>query len=550
MGFSTSLSGLFANQQKLSVIGNNLANLNTIGFKASSVQFLDLVSQSVGGSSRNPMQVGLGVTVGSIAPNFRQGGIETTGIATNVAIQGSGFFVIGSANERSYTRAGDFSFDANGVLVAPDGQPVQGYTTIDPATGRVITTGPPGNIVIPPGVLRPPVATTTFSTNTNLNAGSAVGATFNPATSKDGWFGMPDNCAVDSLGRLWISEWNAGKVGMYDPAKNQWKEWRASGEGPKIYSIFVDEKDQVWVSDFGANAFMRFNPAKETFEVIPIPSPGAAVRQMLGRPGEAVTDRDGRFEWKPDPVPPFEVLVILANGTYARPVVIDRLDGTTEVTITITALVSEGLTVTGSAPGIESTPAAGTTTLSGRDVNVRQPANLMQAIENVAGVNQVSEGQAAVPAVRGLARGRTVIVIDGARVTSERRAGPSATYLDPSIVDGVDVARGPGSVAAASSFSRRSNEPRRPPRFRCRSCTGRTLCATDARRCCSTATAPMAMQCRLRSTPTACRWWIAASSMPSPISAAARTRAGAGISTASARRRPTRSTISPPRAAR
>jgi len=90
----------------------------------------------------------------------------------------------------------------------------------------------------------------------------------------------------DSLGRLWISEWNAGKVGMYDPAKNQWKEWRAPGENPKIYSIFVDEKDQVWVSDFGANAFMRFDPAKETFEVIPIPSPGAAVRQMLGRPGE------------------------------------------------------------------------------------------------------------------------------------------------------------------------------------------------------------------------------------------------------------------------
>ncbi|MDC4224014.1 MAG: hypothetical protein MPW15_07235 [Candidatus Manganitrophus sp.] len=90
----------------------------------------------------------------------------------------------------------------------------------------------------------------------------------------------------DSLGRLWISEWNAGKVGMYDPAKNTWKEWRAPGERPQIYSIFVDEKDQVWVSDFGGNAFMRFDPAKETFEVIPIPSPGAAVRQMLGRPGE------------------------------------------------------------------------------------------------------------------------------------------------------------------------------------------------------------------------------------------------------------------------
>lgn len=178
MGFSTSLSGLYANQQKLNVIGNNLANLNTIGFKSSSVQFMDLVSQSVGGSSRNPMQIGLGVTTGSISPNFRQGGIETTGIATNAAIQGDGFFVVGASNQRSYTRAGDFAFDPNGVLVTPDGQPVQGYTTIDPATGRVITTGQPGSVVIPPGVLRPPTVTTLFGTTTNLDSAAAVGATF------------------------------------------------------------------------------------------------------------------------------------------------------------------------------------------------------------------------------------------------------------------------------------------------------------------------------------------------------------------------------------
>ncbi len=178
MGFSTSLSGLYANQQKLNVIGNNLANLNTIGFKASTVQFMDLVSQSVGGASMNPMQVGLGVTTGSISPNFRQGGIETTGIATNVAIQGDGFFVVGSPNDRSYTRAGDFAFDANGMLVTPDGKPVQGYTAIDPVTGAVITTGQPGDVVIPPGVLRPPTATTLFTTTTNLDSGAAVGSAF------------------------------------------------------------------------------------------------------------------------------------------------------------------------------------------------------------------------------------------------------------------------------------------------------------------------------------------------------------------------------------
>jgi iron complex outermembrane receptor protein len=175
-----------------------------------------------------------------------------------------------------------------------------------------------------------------------------------------------------------------------------------------------------------------------------------AVVSVLGRPGEAITDADGRFEWKPDPPTPFEILVIQASGVYARPVVVETIVPGTDVVVTVSALVSEGITVTGSAPGIESTPAAGTTTLSGSEITVRQPTNLMQAIENVAGVNQVSEGQAAVPAVRGLARGRTLILIDGARVTSERRAGPSATYLDPAVVEGVDVARGPGSVAYGS----------------------------------------------------------------------------------------------------
>jgi vitamin B12 transporter len=175
-----------------------------------------------------------------------------------------------------------------------------------------------------------------------------------------------------------------------------------------------------------------------------------ATVSILGRTGEAFTDADGRFEWKPDPPPPFEILVIDAGGTYARPVLITELNADRELLVTVTPLVNESVTVSGSAPSIESTPAAGTTTLSARDVAVRQPSNLMQALENVAGVNQVSEGQAAVPAIRGLARGRTLILIDGARVSSERRAGPSATFMDPALVESVEVSRGPGSVAYGS----------------------------------------------------------------------------------------------------
>jgi len=176
--FSASLSGMNANQQKLSVIGNNLANINTVAFKASQVNFADLVSQTVGGPSINPMQVGLGVAVGTITPNFSQGGVETTGVATNVAIQGNGFFLVGDPANAIYTRAGDFTFDADGMLIAPDGQPVLGYTALDPVTGQIVTSGQPTTITVPPGVLQAPVATTGFGTTTNLDAAAITGSTF------------------------------------------------------------------------------------------------------------------------------------------------------------------------------------------------------------------------------------------------------------------------------------------------------------------------------------------------------------------------------------
>ena len=179
------------------------------------------------------------------------------------------------------------------------------------------------------------------------------------------------------------------------------------------------------------------------------PVPNATI-SILGRTGEAITNQDGRFVWQPDPPTPFEILVIDSAGSYSRPILIETLDSASELVVTITPILNESVTVSGSAPSIESTPGAATSSLSARDVAVRQPTNLMQAVENVAGVNQVSEGQAAVPAIRGLARGRTMILIDGARVSSERRAGASATFLDPSLIEGVDVSRGPGSVAYGS----------------------------------------------------------------------------------------------------
>jgi virginiamycin B lyase len=90
----------------------------------------------------------------------------------------------------------------------------------------------------------------------------------------------------DSAGRIWVSEWNAGQLGLYDPAAGQWREWRCPGARPQAYAVYVDESDAVWVSEWGSNALLRFDPARETFDSFPHPRPGADVRQILGRPGE------------------------------------------------------------------------------------------------------------------------------------------------------------------------------------------------------------------------------------------------------------------------
>lgn len=172
---------------------------------------------------------------------------------------------------------------------------------------------------------------------------------------------------------------------------------------------------------------------------------------ILGLTGTTTTDGDGQFTWTPSPAPPFDVLVVLEGGRVLRPVHVAEVPSTGLLEVAIEPMFEEELVVSAPvAPNIAAMPASATTLLGRREVELRAPGNLTQVLEQIPGVVQVSEGQAAVPAVRGLARGRTLILVDGARVTSERRVGPSATFLDPLILDTVEVARGPGSVAYGS----------------------------------------------------------------------------------------------------
>ncbi len=205
--FSAGLSGLNANSTFLSVIGNNLANINTIGYKSSSVTFQDLVSQTVGGSNGNPMQVGLGVVTGSISPSFSQGAIENTREATNVAIQGNGFFVVRGQSGNVYTRAGNFTLNSNGKLVTPDGYFVQGYTQINPATGAIVTTGQPTDITVAAGALRASSPTTKFRTVTNLSAVAAAGDSFTTSVQVTDSLGAQHVATLEFTKGATVGEW-------------------------------------------------------------------------------------------------------------------------------------------------------------------------------------------------------------------------------------------------------------------------------------------------------------------------------------------------------
>lgn len=91
---------------------------------------------------------------------------------------------------------------------------------------------------------------------------------------------------ADARGRIWVSEWNGGRLAMYDPSTARWREWRLPGENPRPYAVYVDERGHPWLSDWGANALVSFDPAGETFEAIHLPSAKAEIRQLAGRPGE------------------------------------------------------------------------------------------------------------------------------------------------------------------------------------------------------------------------------------------------------------------------
>jgi iron complex outermembrane receptor protein len=179
------------------------------------------------------------------------------------------------------------------------------------------------------------------------------------------------------------------------------------------------------------------------------PIAGAEV-SVVGRPGSTRTDADGRFVWLSPPVMPAVVVVTLQDGRMMRPVRVPSVAAGMPVTIAVEPLVHETMTVTGVSDVKETAPGAASFRIGRADLALRHPATLVQALEAVPGVSAIGEGQAAVPVIRGQARGRSLILVDGARATSERRAGANAAFVDPGTVRSIEILRGPGSVAYGS----------------------------------------------------------------------------------------------------
>lgn len=214
---STALSALNAQSTAIDVVGNNLANLNTTGFKAESTQFYDLMYQTMGGAST---QIGMGVGTPITQRVFTEGSVQGTSNPLDVAIKGNGFLITKDANGGTlYTRAGNLTKDASGNLTDAFGNFVQGWTA---SNGVVNTAGPVGNLVIPTGSLSAPVATQNVSMTANLDSNTTAIA---PASETAANAALSQVIPVyDSLGNTHMVTINFWKT---TAGANTW-DWKAS----------------------------------------------------------------------------------------------------------------------------------------------------------------------------------------------------------------------------------------------------------------------------------------------------------------------------------
>ena len=185
------------------------------------------------------------------------------------------------------------AFDGNGILWFTGQAGI--YGRLDPTTGDLqVFEAPrgPGPYGITPTAdgSRVFYASLAGSHIAEINLETAQATPIDPPTPGQG----ARRVWTDAHGVIWVSEWNAGQVGRFDPASGEWSEWKLPGSAPHAYAVYVDEQDMVWLSDWGTNALVRFDPTSQSFEPFVMPLSGADIRQINGRPGEVWAAESGQ----------------------------------------------------------------------------------------------------------------------------------------------------------------------------------------------------------------------------------------------------------------
>jgi flagellar hook protein FlgE len=273
------VAGLRTHQTMMDVVGNNIANVNTAGYKASSVTFQEALSQTMRGAGDgiNPMQVGLGAKLASIDPVFTQGGTQVTGRSTDVAIQGDGFFIVQKGDERLYTRAGKLDIDASGNL-GSGGFEVLGWTP--DASGAIDYTRPVSTLSVPIGQVAEPAPTSGVTVAGNLSADAAVGDSISKSI-----------VVYDSLGQD-----HEVAIQFTKTASNAWDVTAGvNGTGYTLTPASMTFASDGTLSSASPLAFSGFTPSGADALTFDIDLAGSSPLVQFGGPSSAEAFRkDGR----------------------------------------------------------------------------------------------------------------------------------------------------------------------------------------------------------------------------------------------------------------
>ena len=276
------VSGLKNHQTRMDVIGNNIANVNTVAFKAGRVNFEDILSQTVEGARSpqaggmggvNPKQVGLGMGISSIDTLFTPGSLQSTDNPTDFAVQGEGFFIVSDGSQVYYTRDGAFKTSADGALVNSNGFRLQGWMA--DTDGNIDSTQALQNIIIPVGAQMKPKATTEIAFEGNLDANAAAGSQWITSVQVYDSLGNPHNLTIT----------------FTKTAANAW-DWEATLDGgttPGTGNITFDTDGTILSGDIGTAAFTLMPVAQN----ISLSIDFSQLTQFGGNPTAYINFQDG-----------------------------------------------------------------------------------------------------------------------------------------------------------------------------------------------------------------------------------------------------------------